>query len=258
MYPLYTTYAHLWPMLCPLESYESEMMEWCEIIEEVLDPKMPFSLLDLGTGGAHHLYHLTQNLSSLQGGVAVDLSPEMLKRAEQLAPQFETLCRDMTTLRLDQRFQLITVHDSFCYLTSEPQVEKLFETISRHLNPGGLALVRVDAVFDSFKGPYRYLTSFDEDEHEVTLTHYEWHQDPSDTVLEVIYLFLERRGQVVSSREERHRLGLFSKSSLLTTAERQGLRGQFRELEPWDEERENLLMVLRNTDEPRDARRDGI
>lgn len=245
-------------MLCPLESYESEMMEWCEIIEEVLDQSIPFSLLDLGTGGAHHLYHLTQNLSALQGGVAVDLSPEMLQRAGQLAPQFETLCEDMTSLRLDRRFQLVTVHDSFCYLTSQEQVEKLFETICLHLCPEGLALVKVDAVADSYEGPYRYLTSFDEEEHEVTLTHYEWHRDPSDTVLEVIYLFLERRGQVVSSREERHHLGLFSKSSLLTAAQRHGLQGHFRELEPWDEERENLLMVLRMTDEARDARRDGI
>ena len=241
-------------MLAPLESYESEMMEWCEIIEQSLDQSVPFSLLDLGTGGAHHLYHLAQNLSMLEGGVAVDLSPEMLARAAQLLPQFDTLCTDMTSLRLDRRFPLITVHDSFCYLTSQRQVEKLFETIAGHLSPGGTALVKVDAVSDSFQGPYRYLTSFDEEEHEVTLTHYEWHRDPGDTVLEVIYLFLERRGQEVISREERHHLGLFSKSFLLAAAERHGLQGQFRELEPWDEERENLLMVLR---EARDARRDG-
>ena len=27
-YPLYQEFAHLWPMLAPLESYEEEMVEW--------------------------------------------------------------------------------------------------------------------------------------------------------------------------------------------------------------------------------------
>lgn len=231
-------------MLAPLESYQAEMLEWKELIEKRLGAD-PLRVLDLGSGGGHHLYHLRQELPL--SGLAVDLSAAMLQRVEALVPDFVTATGDMTRLRLGEQFDLVSVHDSFCYLTDSSQLEGLFATIAFHLKPGGLGLVKVDALSDSFQGPYRYLTTFEDDEVEVTLTHYEWDPDPFDQWLEVIYLFLERRGMQVEVREERHRLGLFSKELLLKCAANHGLRAKFHVLEPWDEDRDNLLLVLQQT-----------
>jgi SAM-dependent methyltransferase len=241
-YPLYTTHAHLWSLISPLDSYEAEMVEWCGLVEG----RDIREVLDLGSGGGHHLYHLVCGLESLSGGVAVDLSGQMLRELSTLLPQFETSEHDMTTLRMNRQFDLVTVHDSFCYLTQLEQIGQLFETIRLHLSPSGMSLVKLDAIADGFEGPYRYLTTFENEEREVTLTHYEWDPQAGDGWLEVVYLFLERECDQVTTREERHRLGLFSKEQLLKMASACGLSGSFHQLERWDEERENLLLVLHN------------
>lgn len=243
-YPLYTSHAHLWPMLAPLESYEAEMMEWCELLESHFGERTGLQVLDLGTGGGHHLYHLVQNFAAIEGGLAVDLAVEMLSRVAELVSRVETLQHDMTTLRTGERYDVVVAHDSFCYLHQEAEVLALFRTISEHLTEGGLAMVKVDAVADSFDGPYRYLTTFEEEDYEVTLTHFEWDPDPSDSWLEVIYQFVELDKAKATTREERHRLGLFSKAKLLELAEATGLKARWHELERWDEERENLLLIL--------------
>jgi SAM-dependent methyltransferase len=232
--------------LAPLDSYEDELTEWCELVEAEFPHDQNLEVLDLGTGGGHHLYHLFNQLERLKSGWVVDLSQEMLKQATGLIPAVKPVVSDMTTVRVDGTFRLVTVHDSFCYLTTEAQVRALFETICHHLQAGGLGMVKVDAVSDSFAGPYRYLTNFEENGLEITLTHYEWDPIPGDGWLEVIYLFLRREGAAVTTREERHRLGVFSKDFLIETARSCGLQAKFHQLERWDEERENLLLLLKH------------
>ncbi|MFA5508562.1 MAG: class I SAM-dependent methyltransferase [Vulcanimicrobiota bacterium] len=243
-YPLYTSHAYLWPLLSPLEAYESEMAQWCALLEEH-GTRPVRRMLDLGSGGGHHLYHLANALPDLQEGIACDLSSEMLEVLKGLLPGFETLTADMTSLRLERRFDLVTVHDSFCYLSRIEQVRALFEVIREHLEPGGLSLVKLEARAEDFAGPYRYLTTFEDEQRELTLTHYEWDPEPDDGWLEVVYLFLERAGGRLNTREERHRLGLFPGPEILQQAETCGLTGSFHPVERWDEERENLLLMLR-------------
>lgn len=244
LYPLYGQHADLWPIVAPVESYRDEMREWVELIREVLGRRDRLEVLDLGTGGGHHLYQLCRLWDGTVGGVATDISGPMLERVAHLVPEFETLTQDMTTLKLDRRFPLVTVHDSFCYLRERGQVASLFSRIAEHLEPGGLALVKVDALAGEFDGPYRYLTTFEETEREVTLTHYEWDPDPNDSELEVIYLFLDQRSGKVETREERHLMGIFSRSELSELWSEAGLVGRWVELERWDEDRPNPMIVL--------------
>lgn len=220
------------------------MTTWVAIAQETLPPGSASEFLDLGSGGGHHLYHLIQNWGAPLDGVAVDQEEAMLARVSHLLPEVKTLVGDMTQVELHRTFALICVHDSFCYLTTHRQLADLFSVIARHLSPQGVALVKIEALADEFEGPYRYLTTFHDDEREVTVTHYEWDPDPTDDWLEVVYIFLERREKQVTTREERHRLGLFSRADLKSAWTRAGLRGEIRELERWDEERSNPLLVL--------------
>lgn len=247
-YALYDSHADLWPLVAPLDSYADEARIWVEVIADRLGRCRDLEVLDLGSGGGHHLFHLVEQWPGRLEGVAVDLSQAMLARVAELLPHFRTLAADMTTLELGRRFPLVTVHDSFCYLTEIEQVRALMRTIARHLEPGGLALVKVDALAGEFDGPYRYLTTFEDEEREITLTHYEWDPHPGDTWLEVVYLFLERRAGQVATREERHRLGLFSRRQLGAAWRDAGLSGRWKELERWDEDRVNPLLLLRPTE----------
>jgi SAM-dependent methyltransferase len=243
-YPLYESFADLWPLLAPLDSYAEEMATWIDLIVARIGRKRSLHLLDLGSGGGHHLYHLVSGWKGQTQCVAVDLCEPMLQRVRTLLPGARTVQADMTTLRLDQRFDVVTVHDSFCYLTELAQVKALFATVARHLRPGGVALLKVDALAGEFEGPYRYLTTYEDASREVTLTHYEWDPDPGDSWLEVVYLFLERSQNTVTTREERHRLGLFSRRQILAAAKAAQLAGTWVDLERWDDERPNPLLCL--------------
>ena len=246
-YELYDSHSDLWSLVAPLDSYADEAGEWVELTRRTLKATPNLDILDLGSGGGHHLYQMVNQWPARMTGVAVDLSQAMLTRVSSLMPQFRTVQADMTTLDLGRVFPLVTVHDSFCYLTEAQQVRALFQTIARHLTSDGLAIVKVDALAGEFQGPYRYLTTFEDDEREVTLTHYEWDPDPEDSWLEVVYLFLERHNAKVTTREERHRLGLFSRRQLGAAWRAAGLIGRWHELERWDDDRPNLLVVLRPT-----------
>lgn len=245
VYPLYDQHAHLWPLIAPLESYRDEMREWVDVVRNVLGERAALEVLDLGTGGGHHLFHLAELWQGDVSGVATDLSGAMLERVDQLVENFDCLQADMTNLNLGRKFSLISVHDSFCYLRQAQQVERLLATIFSHLEPDGLALVKVDALAGEFDGPYRYLTTFEEPGREITLTHYEWDPEPTDSEVEVFYHFLERRGPTLSSREERHVMGLFSRLELESLSARAGLEPRWVDLERWDEDRPNPLLVLR-------------
>lgn len=244
IYPLYAEHADLWSLVAPLDSYVEEMQSWLGLMSDHLRPGKALRVLDLGTGGGHHLHALVQGWKAEITGVTVDLSQSMLDRAATLLPGFVTCCADMTRVRLEEKFDLVTVHDSFCYLTELDQVKALLDTVAHHLEPEGLALLKVDALAGEFDGPYRYLTTFEDERQEITLTHYEWDPDPGDTWLEVVYVFLRRAEGRVETREERHRLGLFSRRQLNAACRSAGLQGRWQELDRWDEDRPNPLLCL--------------
>jgi SAM-dependent methyltransferase len=245
-YPLYQQHADLWPLVAPLSSYAEEMQAWSGVLASHFPPGKALNVLDLGSGGGHHLFHLVHGWPGGMQGVAVDLAEGMLARLRTLLPEFQTVQADMTSLRLpqEQRFDLVTVHDSFCYLTELAQVKAFLETVAHHLASGGMALLKLDALAQEFAGPYRYLTTFEDEQQEITLTHYEWDPDPEDSWLEVIYLFFQRRDGRVETREERHRLGLFSRQQLNEVCQQAGLVVGWHELERWDDDRPNPLLSL--------------
>lgn len=243
-YPLYRENGGLWSLISPLESYALEMKSWVELIRERFGEGARLEVLDLGTGGGHHLYHIDRLYSGKLKGIAVDLSQVMLDRVEELLPQFETLVANMLEVNLGRSFPLLTVHDSFCYLTSLKELRRLAANVAKHLAPGGLALVKLEAMAGRFKGPYRYLTTFEDDEQEITLTHYEWDPDPQDNEIEVIYLFLQKRAGKVVSWEERHKLGIFRLEELYMVWSEVGLEAKLLELERWDEDRPNLMLAI--------------
>lgn len=246
IYPLYSSHSYLWPLVAPLDSYEEEMGWWCDLISNEMEPAQPLDILDLGTGAGHHLFNLVNQWTGPTAGVTVEIAADMSGQAESLLPQFEHRVEDMLKLRLDRDFNLVTVHDSFCYLRREDQVRALFSTVAQHLRPEGLALIKLEAVAEGFAGPYRYLTNFEDDKRDVTVTHFEWDPDPDDTSVEVVYVFLECTDDGVTTREERHMLGLFSSEKLLEWLSQVGLQGEFHQLERWDEDRENLLLTAKH------------
>ena len=75
--------------------------------------------------------YLARKVASL---TAIDISPEMAKIASAKCPQARVLCGDALTQPLPGPFDCIVDYNAFPHF---PQPEKLIETLSGYLAPGG-------------------------------------------------------------------------------------------------------------------------
>ncbi len=106
----------------------------------------PGCILELGAGTGR----VTAALRDLAPVVAVDLSPEMLKRAADRLKQqagehafaAELIVADMRRLALGRRFDLIVAaSDPFSHITRQRERQVALRAIAKHLQPGGRLVI---------------------------------------------------------------------------------------------------------------------
>ena len=103
------------------------------------------TLLDIGCGTGRHLHRLSEIGFDVCG---VDGSQEMIEIAKKRYPGLPFYCGRAEDIRLEKSFDVvISLFHVLSYMQSNLQVRAYFETISRHLTEGGLAL------FDFWYGP---------------------------------------------------------------------------------------------------------
>ncbi len=244
-YPLYNEQSELWPIVSPPDDPPPASDEWAWEVQSFRQRRSkPLEVLDLGTGGGHHLLPLREAFGPNSRLTFVDLSKAMLEQAARRFPGATTVVGDMLDLDVGQRFDLALIHDSFCYLTERDELTRLAERLDTLVKGDGAVLIQLDLTRDSFYGPYRYLTTFETPDGEVSVLQYEWDPDPDDTWLEALYVFVLRQGSEVSVREERHRLGLFAESELFDIFEKRNFVAELVGLTPWDEERSSSMLKL--------------
>ena len=146
---LYTDLAYLWPLMSPPEDYREEARVILEAIEERLGSG-PLRVLDLGSGGGHHLHHIARR----HRATAVDLSDAMLAHSRGLNPGVSHHVGDMREVRLGETFDVVLIHDAVSYLLTEDDLLAAFTTARAHLRPGGLLLVVPDDYADDFVSPH--------------------------------------------------------------------------------------------------------
>lgn len=226
---MYFERADLWPVVTPPEAYAEEMELWRAALGSSCR-----SLLDLGTGGGHHLWHLL--LDTAIEATAVDLSEPMLALSRRLNSRVEHVVANMLDLRLERKFDAVTIHDSLTYLTSQAEVEAVFATARHHLEPGGVLLFAPDYLRDHFDGPYSALTSNQNDEITVTLTHYQHDPDPDDNLFEAIYVYFVQRGGQLETFQERQTLGLFDQAQWTEWVRRAGFEVELLRYDLWEQQ----------------------
>ena len=99
---LYGDLAHLWPLMSPPDHYKEEARYWLRELRARLAPGRR-RILDLGTGGGHHLHQLTAEFDA----TAVDLSEAMLAHSRRLNPGVAHHVGDMRTVRLGETFDAV-------------------------------------------------------------------------------------------------------------------------------------------------------
>ena len=261
---LYNDLAWLWPIVSPPAEYIAEAAQWREIIRSRL-PSVSgsgrgtaagrgrrggsggsslLSLLDLGCGGGHLLSHLTPDFVT----EAVDLSPPMLELSRRLNPQTQHHIGDMRSIRLGRAFDVVAIHDAINYMLTEADLAAAMATAAAHLKPGGLALLAPDWLRDTFAGPKVIDWTRSDRAVDITFIEYIADPDPTDSVIESVFLFIINRDGRITVEQDRHLSGLFAESVWRRLLSEAGLTAELVATEGYEGGFGETLFVCRRAD----------
>jgi SAM-dependent methyltransferase len=207
---LYSEFASWWPVLSSPEDYAEEADFYYNAILHA-SPKMPKTILELGSGGGNNASYLKNHFKM----TLVDLSPGMLEVSRKLNPDCEHILGDMRSIRLGRQFDAIFIHDAIMYMTSEVDLRQVIETAYLHCKPGGTALFAPDHVRESFHSETKH-GGHDSEHCSLRYVEWNWDPDPLDEtyVCDFAYLLREEDGEM-RCEYDRHILGLFERETWL-------------------------------------------
>jgi SAM-dependent methyltransferase len=222
---LYGDLAWLWPILSPPDHYREEADTLLEVFAAMAPARAAVRagtrpskkagrprLLELGAGGGHLLVHLSRHFEC----TATDISSAMLDNCAMLVPEARRVLGDMRTLRLDEQFDAVLIHDAIDYMTTARDVRAALATAAVHLRPGGVLFVAPTYTKDNFvDGEAEHDADASAD---VTYLSYVHDPRPRDSEYELVLVYLIRDAQTraVEATVDRHRCGLFRERQWLT------------------------------------------
>lgn len=219
---LYRELAAWWPLLSPPSHYVEEAAELLRFLaaEQVPDPA---ALLELGCGGGSLAFHLKSRFTL----TLTDRSAEMLANSRVVNPTSEHYQGDMRTLRLDQQFDVVLIHDAIMYLTTPDDLQAAFRTAWEHCRPGGLAVLIPDFVQETFAPGTDHGGEDGPDGRGLRYLEWTWDADPGDGVYEVAFAFLLRHADgSVTTEGDLHREGLFPRDHWLASLTQVGFEAR--------------------------------
>lgn len=204
---LYNELASWWPLLSSPEEYDEEADFYRQELLKASNIEVQ-TILELGSGGGNNASHLKRYFQM----TLVDLSPGMLQVSQKLNPECKHLQGDMRTVRLDQQFDAIFVHDALMYLTSYADLTQAVETAFVHCRLGGVALFAPDGVKETFM-PSTHHGGHDVQDRGLRYLEWSWDPDPEDSTFTSYMVYVMRQdGEEVECVHEKHLCGLFSRS----------------------------------------------
>ena len=218
MNKLYNELAPEWYQLfTPLHGYEEEADSYHRIIGEHIEPA-PETMLELGSGAGHVAYYFRQWYRM----TLTDLSSRMLAISRQVNPDCGHYPGDMRTLRLNQTFDAVFIHDAIMYMVCEQDLKQVFETARVHCRAGGFVLVSPDCIAETFEASTDH---GGEDADGRGLRYLSWTHDPdpADSTYTVDYACLMRHADGrMEVAHDRHTEGVFPRDTWLRLLEEAG------------------------------------
>jgi SAM-dependent methyltransferase len=216
---IYSDLAPWFHLLTHPSDYEGEAAFVVQIVEEAADGPTR-TLLELGSGGGNNASYLRKRFDC----TLTDLSQEVLDVSRGLNPECEHIQGDMRTLRLGRTFDVVFVHDAIAYMTTEPDLRAVMETVVAHLRPGGVGIFVPDTTRELFEPATRNGGHDGEDGR--SLRYLEWvsDPDPADSTYDIDFVIvLKEPGQPVRVVQDHHVVGLFPESTWRRLIEDAGL-----------------------------------
>ena len=135
---------------------------------------------------------------------AVDLSEDMLREAFEKFKvnkiKGKVICQDMTELRLNKKFDLITsVLDSTNYIIDEEGIVSYFQSINEHLNDDGIFIFDINSYYKLSQILGNNIYTYSEEE-----VFYTWENTFEDNLLSMFLTFFVKNGDLYERFEEEH------------------------------------------------------
>ena len=235
---LYTELVPWYFLLDPPKDHLEEATAYREALERAASPR-PEILLELGVGAGNNALYLKERFRC----TLTDLSPAMLALSREQNPECEHVLGDMRTLRLGRTFDVVFVHDSVMYMTSEAELEAVAKTAFEHTRPGGGALFAPDYVRETFRERVEVHQN-DEGDRSLRCLDWTWDPDPTDDTFVTEYALLLRERGSVRAVHDRHVEGLFSRATWRRILEAAGY-GVDSVPRPFDDEMTDEMFVCR-------------
>jgi len=202
---LYTELAWIWRTFSPPPHYIEEATIFANTIRKHSSSEVK-TLLNLGTGGGHLDYTLKNHFEV----TGVDISPEMLKQAENLNPEVRYIEGDMRSIRIEETFDAVLIHDSINYMLTEDDLKDVFKTAYNHLKPEGLMLTLIEEEKENFKQNRISCTVRKSDDVEIISLENDYDPDPTDNIYETHFIYIIRQAGKQEIYHDLHIMGIFN------------------------------------------------
>lgn len=201
---MYQDLAWIFPIISPPEDYIEESKFYYQWIKQV--SKIPVkTLLHLGCGAGHNDFSLKKYFDI----TGIDLSPGMLKLAQELNPEISYQQGDMRHVRLDTQFDAVVCLDSIDYLVTEAEIRSTMTTAWHHLKPGGVFFTLVEQLREKFVQNKTVCTTHQKDNIDIAFIENYYDPNSGDTTFEAVMVYMIRKNGKLAIETDPHLCGLF-------------------------------------------------
>jgi ubiquinone/menaquinone biosynthesis C-methylase UbiE len=220
---IFKSLAKHYDLLYSWKDYKKEVEAIRELIRTY--KKSPGTdLLEVACGTGKHAELLQDDFSI----VATDLNEDMLRIARRRCKRVSFIRADMVNLELGRQFDVVLcLFSSIGYVRTRARLRKTLVNFARHLKVGGVVIVEPWWTRAGYKVGAVTMTSVGNDDVKIA------RQSVSKvrgnvSIMDMHYLIAERN-KAVTHYIDRHELGLFERSDMLTFMREAGLRARFQE-----------------------------
>src|SRR4051812_33686753 len=143
---LYGDLAPWWPLSAPAGYYEGEARSIMGLLDKVC-PLRPRRILELGSGGGSMAAHF----NGFAALTLLDCEEAMLAVSRQSNPAARHVRGDMRSVRLDDVFDAVIIHDAINHITRAEDLLATLTTARVHLAQDGVAIVLPDDTAETFR-----------------------------------------------------------------------------------------------------------
>jgi hypothetical protein len=115
----------------------------------------------------------------------------------------------MRTIRLEERFDAVTILDSIDYIKTVEDLQRTFIATYEHLKPGGVFLTFVEQIAGQFKRNNTTCSTHSKGDVEITFIENDYDPEPNDTSYEATFIYLIRIGDKLEIHTDSHLCGIF-------------------------------------------------